>query len=106
MQSKKQNQKSNESIPSFYLWLCSLDDQSIDLETVLIQYINRFGLLRPESPDEPSEISYIVAKLKILNESKDKFNSNIREELDSYIQSLLNSLAIHRMRLDMLKGGD
>ena len=102
----KPNSKQEDFTPPFHLWMEFPENQELNIEEALDQYINKYNLLRPETLDEPFDISRIAARMRILGDSQSWFNPEVSEDLNKYIISLQGSLMIHRMKWNAQKKMD
>jgi predicted RNase H-like nuclease (RuvC/YqgF family) len=93
-------------VPPFPTWLQMQQDEELHIEDALDRYIQEYDLLRPTQPSEPVELSRIVARLKILEISKDTFSSDVQEDLNKYIFALNCSLMIHRNKWEVQQKRD
>ena len=90
---------SKEVIP-FHLWIQD-QTEDLNLDDALERYTAEYNLLRPTKADEPLELTRIVARLKILEESKDKFSPDVRDDIDRYMFMLLSGLMMEEMKWEM-----
>jgi hypothetical protein len=101
LHSLKPTLEKGEFVPSFPAWVQLQQNKELNIEEALDIYIDEFNLLPPTTTIEPADLLRISTRLRVLNESKDKFASEVQADLDRYIFALNADLMIRRMKWEV-----
>jgi len=93
--------ESENFVPSFPAWLQLQENEELNIEEALDIYIDEYELLQPTTTNEPIDLSKAAARLKVLNDSKDKFSPDVQADLDKYIFAQNTYLMIHRIKWEV-----